>query len=378
MKENAMDPYNDLALREVQSFLLYKNGKEPLNGQDPGSRIRKGIWRDEGVDLTAFNRSNGYSQDPEVASVILEMSKKTIREGVLRRKKDHIVASGLKDLSTMASSFEPEGFKIGDLQSFFLGSDILYPFALNRSFPPLDRSMGTIKVMRRHQRTPMDLDPTRILKRDEVHAVGRNQGEDILRIFKKTSDRKNAIHTPSGMIIGDLPGLIEHIFSCDEKDLSGFIEKDSLAIFAVEGLGSQLLASLLRDLSSGPGGEMESPGGFRERFGRWILESTLGEEVSDSIVPRLLKRLANCSEGEAMKLEEALQGLIGPGSTRELTSLVFSADPIKRPHIIRLLGRTRDRAAQETLKRLMDYSTLEADRTTAREALISMGVNPDG
>ncbi len=339
MKEHAKDSYNDLIIREVQSFLLYKNGKEPLNGQDPGSRIRKGIWRDEGVDLTSFNRSIEVSPDPEVASIILEMSKITVREGLLRRKKDHIVASGLKDLSLMKGFFKPEEFTKGGIQSFFLGSDILYPFALNRSFSPLDSSIEAIKVMRRPQRIPMDLDPTRILKRDEGHAVDRPQGEDILRIFKKTSDRKNSIHTPSGMIIGDLPGLIEHIFSCDEKELSGFIEKDSLAIFAIEGLGSQLLASLLRDLSSDPAGEMESPEGFRERFGRWIRESTLGDIVSDSIVPRLLKRLSHCSEGEAMKLEEALQGLIGPESTRELTSLVFSADPIKRPHIIRLLGR---------------------------------------
>ena len=49
----------DSILLETWSYLLYKAGKDPVGGQDKRSRIKKGIWRGDGLDLTLFARSRG-------------------------------------------------------------------------------------------------------------------------------------------------------------------------------------------------------------------------------------------------------------------------------------------------------------------------------
>jgi hypothetical protein len=366
----------DWCLKEIWSYLLYKKGKEPLSDIDPRSRIKKGIWIEEGVDMTAYASLAGVKNIPEDLDIVMDLSTVTVREGFLRKKRDHFVASGLKDLSLSGGSFEKDGWSRDRIQSIFLRSDILHPFSLNRAFGCMDSAIASVKVERRPQRDALDLNPDRVLHRTEVHLSGLNGGEDVKKLYGRKSDRKKGFRTPSGREIRDLPSLIEHVFSCSEEELLASMEKGSFQEFASEGLSSPLLESLFGDLMTDPSGTMERPDGFRIRFGRWILEGPFGDDVTDKIVPKLLGRLVNCPEGEASKIEDALKGLIDPRSTSNLTSLVFSAHYVIRPHIIRLLGLTRDRAALDTLRRLMEFSTVDTDKDSAREALASMGFDP--
>jgi hypothetical protein len=375
MKKKIPDP--DQLLKELWSFLLYKEGKETIGDLDPRSRIKKGIWKDEGIDLTLYYNREVPKEQLKAFSTLFKIEVEEVRRGLLRRKREHVMASGVRDLDRMAEKFLPEGWKRDQLQETFLSSDILHPFAVNRSFDPLDESIGRIKVERRPQKSSTDITPSSVLRKKGVHSLETGEDEDLRKLYSRKTEKKEGLRTPSGKKIRGLPSLVEFIFSSGDKELSALMEEGSLYTFAEEGLKSQYMKALFTDMSTDPSGGSESASGFRGRFGRWLLESPLGDEVADVIVPKLLERLSKSSGGEAIKLEDALRGLMDPRSTQELTSLVFSADPEHRSPLIRLLGHTRDRAAQETLKKLMEFSTMETDRESAREALRALGVDPD-
>lgn len=375
MKKTIPDP--DRLLKELWSFLLYKEGRETIGDLDPRSRIKKGIWRDEGIDLTLFYNREVPVEQLKAFSTLFRIETEIVREGLLRRKREHVIASGVEDLDEAADGFLPGKWNKGQLQESFLSSDILHPFAVNRSLDPLDESIDRIKVERRPQTSSMDISPSSVLRNKGGPTPENGEDEDLRKLYSRKAKKKEGLRTPDGKEIRDLPSLVEFIFSSGDRELSAVLDEGSLYRFAEEGLKSQYLRALFTDLSTDPAGGPESPSGFRGRFGRWLLESPLGDEVTNSVVPKLLKRLSGSPGGEAVKMEEALKGLMDPRSTQELTSLVFSADPDHRSPLIRLLGYTRDRAAQETLKRLMEYSTLETDRESAKEALRALGADPD-
>jgi hypothetical protein len=76
---------------------------------------------------------------------------------------------------------------------------------------------------------------------------------------------------------------------------------------------------------------------------------------------------------EAPSYEKALSSMMDPRSTSLLNEKVFSVDTEKRPFFISLLGKTKDKGAEEPLRRLMEFSTVDEDREAARAALVEMG-----
>ena len=354
----------DIVIQEMISFLLYKRGKAPLGDIDPRKRIKKGVWKDEGLDLTLFLSGDA---DPSAYDIYLEMETMEVKRGFFRKKGVHRVATGLKELDIIKTGTEEE-------LSSVLGSRILHPMAFIALGDQMDDVVDSIDVERRPQTLHADLSPEKVLGRSGYKNEHDLRSEDLLKLFKRKISKDHSYVTDSGMRIRDLSSLFDHVFSCDDSDLGPSISNGDLSRFARDGLKSPTLEALFKDLSLDPTGGKESPGSFRKRFGRWTLESTLSDNVVNEIVPRLLSRLMSCSLGEARKLSDALSPLIDPRSTSILTEKIFSADPEFRPYLIMLLGMAGDRAAQETLKRLMEYSNVDDDRRSAKEALRSMGV----
>ncbi len=354
----------DMVIQEMMSFILYKRGKVPLGDIDPRKRIKKGIWKDDGLDLTLFLSGD---IDPSVYDNYLEMETMQVKRGLFRKKEVHRIATGLKGLDLQKTGREEE------LRSV-LGSRILHPMVFIVLGDQMDDVIDSIDVERRPQTFHADLSPENVLKRLGDHKEHDILSEDLVKLFKGKVSKDHSFVTDSGMRIRGLSSLFDHVFSCDALELGPSISNGDLSRFARDGLKSPTLEALFKDLSQDPAGGEESPDSFRKRFGRWTLESPLSDSVVNEIVPRLLSRLMSCSKGEALKLSDALSPLIDPRSTSLLTENIFSADPEFRPYLIMLLGTTGDRAAQETLKRLMEYSNVDGDRRSAKEALRSMGV----
>lgn len=360
----------DIYITEIWSYLLYKKGKKLIGDIDPPSRIRKGIWRDEGVDMTEFIEHSNIKLDPGSISWLADSGKVTVRKGFLRRKKEHTTVSSIKPIGSFLNDADEDEIK--ERSGILASSNILFPFLMEHISSGMGTVIETISVERRPQIAPEDLSPDAMMKsrRKINHEIG--PGENIKRLFHR-SIKGSPFRTPSGTLLKNLNEIFRYIMTCEDDELEDIIVSGSLIEFASKELSSNVFEGLFRDLSTDPSGDRETSSGFRIRLGRWGLESPVGDEIVDEIVPSVMNRLMSCSEGEAMKLEEYLHPLMDPRSTELVTRSIFEADQERRSHLIRLLGSTKDRSAMETLKRLRDYSNVEADRSSAVEALEALG-----
>jgi hypothetical protein len=372
MRDNDGTSWIDRLISEMVSYQLYKKGKNPITEIDPSRRIRRGIWRDDGVDLHQAGLIDSTLPVENLGSLV-SFEDIIVRKGILRRKEIHLLASSLNDIQSIRHFLSKDLTDEKGLQEEASGSDLLHPLMVTVNCSGMNEIIKSIKVERRPQGEHGDLSPEKVLKRTFRRSFSGFDGEDLLRVYDKKVEKERGLRTPSGMNIRDLKTLLEHLFSCSRSELEGILSGGSLEDFAGRGLKSITLEALFKDLSSDPSGGREKPEGFLKRLGRWSLEGPLGDRIVNDVVMELLPRLSSAPEGEAMRLEESLTALMDPRSTSILTTLVFSEKPEKRPHLIRLLGNTGDRAAEGTLKRLMEFSTMEEDKRASRDALRSMG-----
>jgi len=370
----------DRILREFWSFRLYKKGKKPLFDINPHERIRKGIWTDSGVDLTRFGREEGIQAGSETLA-LLKTSRKMVREGFLRRKTEHMIVEDVADIKhimgTLFGSPErpPEGTALlGEL----LSSSIFHPLIVYASCSPFHEIPGHLKPARRKQRPHADLSPGAMLSGERKGAEEEGAGEDLVRLYRRKVDSGTRPRTSSGRVMKDLRDVLRFIYTCRDADLETLISSGSLERFAGEGLKNPYLSAVLSDLSRDEEGNVETAPHFRKRLGRWLLTSSLGDTVVQDLVLHLLSRLRSCPEKEAARLERSASSIMDPRSTLKLEELIFASEPERRHHFIRLLGHTGDRAAERSLRRLMEFSTVKEDRSAAEEAMRLLGVEMKG
>ncbi len=371
----------DILLAEFWSFDLYKRGKRPIGDMDPKERIRHGIWLDNGIDLTILQKRTSIDIEGIPLKSLFNTEEMEAREGFFRKKVTHKLLTGIKDLKKILDLIDVSGAKSSPggskIKEVLLGSFILYPLFVFHGSGNLDDITSEMKVKRRKQIRTDDLDPDSFLK-NKRKIIDRNMaGEDLLGLYRKRIDKEKRFRTPEGRRSSNLKAVLEFLFTARDEDLRTVISSGSLMKFASEGLSSNVLEALFRDLSEDVAGGMEEPENYRIRLGRWMMEGPLGDDISRDLIPLLVNRLETCPIGESGGLEKAISSLMDPRSTSILNERVFTVEPEKRPYFIRLLGMTGDRAAVEPLERLMEFSSIEEDRVSARTALRSLGIQKE-
>jgi len=369
----------DHLIREVISFQLYKSGKKPLDGIDPSTRIKRSVWRDEGIDLDNLVRYRIVSSLPENTGILFEIGEAEVKEGLFRKRRVHRIIKGLRPLREV---LELPGSETDDIDtlSTMSGSDLLYPAMMSKASERLRASLSGLSPGRLRQSANVAISPGSIFDLSRSKTGPKESSSDLLPLFSRTVSRENWIMARGAGVIKDLDGLVRSVMEMKNGELEIMISGGELVKFARAGLASPRLEGLLFDISRTPSGEPESAENFRKRLGRVLLGSDASERVFNDITLPLLSKFRTCSRGEAMKLEKVIGPLMDPRSTPELKDLVFNSPSHNRTFIIRLMARTGDTALAETLTSLSRFSSVEEDRKEAERALGEMGLSghPEG
>jgi len=361
MKDNTPDD----ALREFLSFRAYKEGKRPLKGIDPKDRVRKGAWREEGIDLEALLGRDEVRM--RIWSALLATEVKGIPTGIFRRKKDRTLAVGLRDLGDILRRSEEDP----DLRRALLGSEILSPLVVLGSDPGLSEVADRISLAPRQQGDVAPLLPPDAARSASSRSA---KGEDELRSsFERKVPKGKELRAGSGPAMDSIGTLVRSVMEMDDDILDGLLRKGSLVSFARDALDSPALEAVLVEVSIGSDGGPEAPSKARERLGLWLMEGPLGEMCHHAIVLPFIDRLSRCRSSEAPRLERALSPLIDARSAPALADALFRSQPGSRPSVVRLLALTRSELAATCLKSLLEFSSLDTDRDEARRALASLG-----
>jgi hypothetical protein len=347
---------------EYLSYRAFKDGKVPLNGADPGKRIGKRIWRDEGLDVGSFL---GPGPDPGSDSV-LRLEVMRLSMGFLKGKKDRNIAVGLRD----ASSLIDAAMKGGAVTSIVRGSDLLLPPFCSLAASDLMAATRLIRVRAQAQSPPGPFEPRDLNRR----VVSKDaSGPDLSIPLDRKAPKEHELVLKGGRRIGTLRTLVQGILEMGDTELSELLSSGKIADFARRGLSSPALEAILTEVArkdSGP----EAPSVARDRFMLWLLESPAGVFVVREIAHPMIGRLLNCNPLEAMHLSDTLSPLMDERSAPALIEMLFRVPGSNRPSAIRLLGRTRSHLAIGPLTKLRDLSSVETDRIEAAAALERLGV----
>jgi hypothetical protein len=350
---------------EYLSYRGFKEGKVPLNGADPGKRIGKRIWRDEGLDVGSFL---GPGPDPGSEGV-LRIEVRKLSMGFFRGKKDRNIAIGLKDASAVVEAAGKGDKVVGIVRT----SRLLLPPFSSIVAADLMSAARLIRVRAEAQAQPAPFEPK---ARSRKHDIGGSSGEDLSIQLDRKASKADEMVIAGGRRIGTLGSLIQGILEIGDDDLAPLLEEGRLSEFARRGLSSPALEAILTEVGrSGQG--VEAPSVARDRFMLWVFESPVGPSVVSEIVEPMVKRLLNCNPHEAGRLSDMLSPLMDERSAPVLVDILFKVPAPNRPAVIRLLGRTGSRTAIGPLTKLRDLSSVESDRSEAVSALDTLGVRGD-
>ncbi len=364
----------DRFLKEVLSFQLYKSGKEPLEGLVPHSRIKRSVWRDDGIDLDQLERYGFGSGPPPGTEVLFQLDRVEVKEGLFRKRKPHRIIKGLKPLGVVYDLFDSDDESMRSI-SALARSDILFPAMLSRVSERLRGSITDLILDRPRQSPNVEISPAQLFDTSLWGKTPQDKSSDLLPLFSKTVSRDRWLRTRTG-IIKDMEGLVRSVMEASAEEIETLNSGGDLVGFARSGIKSPRLEGLLYDISRTPDGGPESGDNFRKRLGRILLGSDASGKVFHDITLPILSRLRTCSMKEAAKLERVLGPLMDPRSTPELKDLVFNAPSHNRSFIIRLMALTGDPSLAETLDRIHSYSSVEEDRKEAERALRELGIGP--
>jgi hypothetical protein len=364
----------DPIIREMLSFHLYKKGKQPLEGVDPKNRIKRSIWRDDGIDLDLLSKE-GFQLNPNLeGSGILVYDEVLVKEGLFRKRRPHRIMKDLSPLEDMIDNIMA-GVKDVDRGNLRMvhGSDLLFPVLLYRSFETIRSSLAEGPIKRNMQKEIMDISPRSavrlLLQERKVHA-----GEDdLLKLFERQVEEKYRIKISSGSIISDLRSLISVVLGSTDKEIRELVEGGRMLDLARDGFRSPRLEGIFTELSSDENGKPETPERFRIRMGRAMMESEVAGEVFSKIAVPMLDRFRSCSRSEASRLRAFLGPLMGLRASPILSDLVFTVPSDNRPFIIDLMGETGDSNLVEVLKRIEGFSSVKADREASKFAIDKLG-----
>jgi hypothetical protein len=347
---------------EYLSFRGFKEGKAPVNGADPGKRIGKRIWRDEGLDIVSY-----LGSDPDPGSgAVLKVETMRLSMGLLRGKKDRAVAVGTQDPSELIG----RALRSDPVIDLVARSRVLLPPFASMAAADMVSAVGIIGVRPDPQGPPGQFVPRAHTPRGPG---GEASGEDISNLLDRKAPKEREVITGGGRRIGTLRGLVQVMLEMQDDELSDLLDSGRLAEFARAGLSSPSLEAILNEVGGGSG--KEPPSVPRERFLLWVLESPMGPAVIREVAEPFLRRLMKCPPQEARRISEAVSPLIDERSAPLLVDLLFKVPAMNRPQVIRLLGRTGSQMAIDSLERLRDMSSVESDRDEARSALERLGAS---
>lgn len=353
----------DTLIREHLSLRNYRQGRPSLEGIDPGSRIRRAIWRDEGVDIEAL--TGAFIADADPIRRVIDIRKATVRVGFLRRKKDRAFITGLADPERLMDREMEEG-----LRGLILSSRLLsVPLILKEGGGMLSGIKG-ISLPPAAQSETSSLEP---------RGRGRPKGpqgaaEEDTSVFDRKAPKDRELVLKGGRRIIDLSSLIISVMEMKDEELTEMLFNGSLTNFARKGLGSPSLEAIFTDLSS-PGTAVDGAA-IRQRFGLYLMEGPLGARTVREVVAPLLARMEKCGRKEAYRIKEMLDPLMDERSAQMLLDMMFRAPTANRPPIISLLASTMSDLAVEPLTKVAEMSLVESDRKEARSALERMGASP--
>jgi len=361
---------------EFLSFKLYSDGKEPLSGIDPRKRVSKRIWREEGVDLDLLSRTGIVVDSMARDSGILEIETKKIRTGLLRLKRDRKMLVGLSGLAEASERIIKPEASSADLTTArsLCRSELVKPLMLSNSCLPLVQRLDSHSLSRSDQRDHIDISPDPA-RRSLLGSVKRSdQEEDISKLFKKKVGGDLEVVFRSGMRSVSLSTLISGIMEADDEELTELISNRKIIDFVSVGLKSPILEASIGDLIRTHDGSPEEGSNFRTRFGRYIMESPLAEQVSKDLIGTRIDRMMNCNGHEAGRIAEELTPYMDQRSVRPLLDILYKLPNENRSALITLMAATGSRDVVDPLKRLYEYSNLSDDRKSSKNALLMLGI----
>ncbi len=367
----------DALLFDIISYKMFKKGKEPLSNIDPRRRVKKGIWMDGGVDLNLLRRE-GIGFDDRIAECRLFRTETAmVKEGLFRRRKEHVILSDLSDLGWVEEVDPDELLEKGKARglAWILSSGLLYPLGLSTSFRGFEGVLEGLEIERAVQHDPSRISQVKVRNILLGSGEGGYEEENLGSLFARKVKRSDWITGKSGGDIKDLRTLITAVFDMEEGDLHTLLDGGDLANFCGKALKSNLLEGEILNLSSDPDGGIERPDDFRKRFGRWLLEGDMARIVISDIIKPRLGQLRTCSAAEGHRLELLLRHLMDARSSPDLKGLIFGVPPHNRVSVIRLMASTGDGSVVDLLKRLQEFSSVEEDRSAAGDALRELDID---
>ncbi|MEA3558983.1 MAG: hypothetical protein U9R75_06995 [Candidatus Thermoplasmatota archaeon] len=365
----------DRVLLEMLSFKIYKKGKQPLLGIDPRIRIKKGIWTDNGIDLDRLTAVEGIPTDMGSIPRILEIERITVRKGLFRKKEEHRLAVGIRDLSEipLISEGVRTEKRLKDGSGELLSSDVLYPFIQCRTSLRFRAGLGKIGAEHPFQTEMPDISPGAAFRSIDAGGSGSDDHDEILSLFDRKVPRDRWVKVSRTEVVKDLSTMIDFILRGSNDRLQKAFEEEWIVEFSRGGLRSPYIESFMIDLSTGPDGEREVPENMRSRFGRFLMDGPLSERVYDEMILPRLDHLMTCSPGEARKIEKELGPVMDRRTSKRLQEIVYQVPSRNRPAVIGMLGGAADRGSIDTLKKLLEYSTVKEDRSAAEDSLKNLG-----
>lgn len=361
---------------EYISFRLYRDGKEPLAGIDPRKRVSKRIWREEGVDLFVLSKTGIILDDMAGSSGILDMEQKDIRATILRlkRRRNMLVGvTGLAEASEMILKDEPSREDLKSIRSL-CRSELVRPLILSIAGLPLMKAVDSHTVDRTDQTDHIDISPESA-RRILLGTAGKSdREEDISRLFRKKVGKDLEIAFRSGMRAVTLSTLISGIMEAGDDELTELIVSPGLMDFISKGLKSPVLEASFADLSRNYDGETEEGSNFRTRFGRYIMESPLADQVARELIEPRIDRMINCTGHEADRLAVELTPYMDQRSVRNLLDVLYKVPNENRSALISLMAATGSHDVVDTLRSLYEYSSLKEDRKSSKNALLMLGI----
>lgn len=362
----------DMMLIEMFSFQLYKKGKKPLEKIEPRTRIRKGIWNDDGVDIDELQKAVKFNTDIPSLMYLFKMSTTSVRKGILRKKTAHRICremNDLEDVKVLSEGFEAFQYHRG-WQTEIVSSELLHPFLETRTAEKLRSIVADIEPSTTTPQELPDISPQAVFRYMKKERGLSSEGDDLSSLFDRKVKSEEWVKVSRTELIKDLASLIDLVLKGSEKDLKGLLESGAMVRFTRVGLKSPYLEGFWsQDMLYNEDG-IDS---VRSRFGRFIMEGPLSERTYDELVLPRLEQFLTCSPKQASKLESELGHVMDTRSSKYLQEMVFKAPPKNRSPLIRLLGLTGDRNASSTLKKLMEFSAVDEDRKAAKKALKELG-----
>lgn len=326
---------------------------------DPASRIRRSIWRDEGVDIEAMTGKGIDDGDP--MNLVMEIGKANVRVGFLRRKKERMFIKGLADPERILEKWT-------DLRGLLLSSRLLSVPLILKEGRGLTDAIASMSIPPSAQSETFSLEPVGRSRPSASHGTA----EEDLSIFDKRTARDRELVLRGGRRVNDLSSLIIAVMEMKDEELSELLLNGTLTGFARKGLGSPSLEAIFTELSTDR--DAVDMKGVRQRFGLWLMEGPLGARAVSEVVTPLLGRMEKCGSKEAYRIARMLDPLMDERSAQIILDMMFRAPPANRPPMIRLLSSTMSDIAVDPLTKLAEMSLVDSDRKEAKMALERMGI----